>query len=39
MIIINLMPTPHDRYADVVIHDKTGPVLSQIIDQVKAKLG
>lgn len=38
LIIINLMPTPHDRYADIVIHEKTGPVLSQIVDQLKAKL-
>ena len=38
LIIINLAPTPHDRYADIVIHEKTGPVLSQIVDQVKAKL-
>ena len=38
LIIINLTPTPHDPYADIVIHDKTGPVLRQIVDQVKAKL-
>jgi NAD-dependent deacetylase len=38
LIIINLMPTPHDRYADIVIHEKTGAVLSQIVDQLKAKL-
>jgi NAD-dependent deacetylase len=38
LVIINLTPTPHDRYADIVIHDKTGPVLSQIVDQLKAKL-
>ncbi len=38
LIIINLTPTPHDPYADIVIHDKTGPALSQIIDQVKASL-
>jgi NAD-dependent deacetylase len=38
LIIINLAPTPHDPYADIVIHDKTGPVLSQIVDQAKAKL-
>jgi NAD-dependent deacetylase len=36
LIIINLTPTPHDPHADIVIHDKTGPALSQIIDQVKA---
>jgi NAD-dependent deacetylase len=38
LIIINLTPTPHDRYADIAIHEKLGPVLSQIVDQVKAKL-
>ena len=38
LIIINLAPTPHDHYAEIVIHEKTGPVLSQIVDQVKAKL-
>jgi NAD-dependent deacetylase len=38
LIIINLAPTPHDSYADIVIHDKTGPVLSQIVEQAKAKL-
>ena len=38
LIIINLTPTPHDPYADIAIHDKTGPALSQIIDRVKASL-
>jgi len=38
LIIINLTPTPHDPYADITIHDKTGPALSQIIDRVKASL-
>lgn len=38
LIIINLTPTLHDHYADIVIHEKTGPVLSQIAGQVKAKL-
>ena len=38
LIIINLSPTPHDPYADIVIHDQTGPALSQIIDRVKARL-
>ena len=38
LIIINLTPTPHDPYADIVIHDKTGPALSQIMDRVKASL-
>lgn len=38
LVIINLSPTPHDRYADIVIYEKTGQVLSQIVEQVKAKL-
>ena len=38
LIIINLTPTSHDPYADIVIHDQTGPALSQIIDRVKANL-
>ena len=38
LIIINLAPTPHDSYADIVIHDKTSPALSQIVEQVKASL-
>ena len=38
LIIINLTPTPHDRYADIVIYEKTGQVLPQIVEQVKAKL-
>ncbi len=37
LVIINLEPTPHDRYADVTIHEKTGEVLPQIIARVKAK--
>jgi NAD-dependent deacetylase len=36
LIIINLTPTPHDPYADIVIHGKTGPALSQIVERVKA---
>ena len=38
LIIINLTPTPHDRYADIVIYEKTGQVLPQVVEQVKAKL-
>jgi NAD-dependent deacetylase len=38
LIIINLTPTPHDRYADIVINEKTGPVLSAIAARVKARL-
>lgn len=38
LVIINLTPTPHDRDADIVIYEKTGQVLSQIVEQVKVKL-
>lgn len=38
LVIINLTPTPHDRYADVVIYEKTGQVLPQIVEQVKVRL-
>ncbi|MBA7601491.1 NAD-dependent protein deacetylase [subsurface metagenome] len=38
LVIINLTPTPHDHYADIVINEKTGSVLSKIADRVKAKL-
>jgi len=37
LVIINLMATPHDQRADVVINEKLGETLSQIIEQVKAK--
>lgn len=37
LIIVNLAPTPHDRYADIVIHQKTGETLYQLAAQVKAK--
>ena len=38
LIIVNLSPTPHDHYADIIIHEKTGETLSQLVEQVKAKL-
>lgn len=38
LVIVNLTPTPHDGYADIVIHEKTGQVLPQVVEQVKAKL-
>ncbi len=37
LIIINLEPTPHDRYADLVIYEKTGEALPQIVARVKDK--
>jgi len=36
LVIINLEPTPHDRYADIVINEKIGETLPQIVEQVKA---
>jgi NAD-dependent deacetylase len=38
LVIVNLTATPHDQYADVVINEKIGPTLSQIVEQVKARL-
>lgn len=38
LIIITLSNTPHDRYADFIINEKTGPTLTKIADAVKAKL-
>ncbi|HEY55122.1 MAG TPA: NAD-dependent protein deacylase [Dehalococcoidia bacterium] len=38
LVIINLTPTPHDHYADIVIQEKTGPALSRIAKKVKALL-
>jgi len=37
LVIITLSDTPHDRYADFIIHEKTGPTLSQIAEAVKKK--
>jgi NAD-dependent deacetylase len=38
LVIINLSDTPHDSYAEVIINEKTGPTLSQIVEKVKTKL-
>jgi NAD-dependent deacetylase len=35
LVIITISDTPHDRYADVVINEKTGPTLSGIVELVK----
>ena len=37
LIIVNLSETPHDRYADIVINEKLGDTLTQIVELVKAK--
>jgi NAD-dependent deacetylase len=39
LVIINIMTTPHDGYADVVIHEKIGDVLPRIVGQVRRKAG
>ncbi|MFC2066724.1 NAD-dependent deacetylase [Chloroflexota bacterium] len=38
LVIINLMPTPHDGYADTVINEKAGETLFQIVEQAKKGL-
>jgi len=38
VVIINLTPTPHDQHADVVINEKTGDSLSNIVARVKEEL-
>jgi NAD-dependent deacetylase len=38
LVIINLAATPHDRYADIVINEKTGEALPQIVEPVKVRL-
>ena len=35
LVIINLMSTPHDDYADVVINEKIGDVLPRIVERAK----
>jgi hypothetical protein len=37
LVIINLMPTAHDHYDDVVIIEKLGPTLTEIIKRVETK--
>jgi NAD-dependent deacetylase len=39
LVIMNFTETPHDRYADVVIAEKTGETLSKIVARVKEKTG
>jgi NAD-dependent deacetylase len=36
LVIINLVETPHDDYADVVINEKIGDVLPRIVERAKA---
>ncbi len=36
LVIINLQPTPHDDFADVIINDKIGSVLPAIVQRARA---
>ncbi len=38
LVIVNLTATPHDQYADVVINEKIGPTLSQMVKLVNTRL-
>ena len=38
LVIINYTPTDMDSQADIVIHDKAGPVMKAILDKVKQRL-
>ena len=38
LVILNIGETPHDHYADIVIGEKTGETLSQIVSRAKEKL-
>ncbi|MDD5338144.1 MAG: NAD-dependent protein deacylase [Dehalococcoidales bacterium] len=37
LVIVNITPTPHDSYADVVIAEKTGETLDKVVQKAKAK--
>ena len=39
LVIMNIGETPHDQLADVVIGEKTGETLAEILKRVKKKLG
>jgi len=38
LVIITISDTPHDHYADVIIHEKTGPTLSKVAELVRSKI-
>ena len=38
LVIINYTPTDMDSQADIVIHDKAGPVMKAILDKVKQSI-
>ena len=35
LVIVNLQPTPHDPYADAVIHVKAGPFTQALLERVR----
>jgi NAD-dependent deacetylase len=39
LMIVNMSPTPHDAYADMVIHGKAGEILPQLVQDVKLRMG
>jgi NAD-dependent deacetylase len=39
LVILNLAETPLDSYADIVIREKTGQVMSKIVEKAKKKMG
>jgi NAD-dependent deacetylase len=38
LIILNLTDTPHDRYADIIIREKTGATLSRVMERLRDRL-
>lgn len=38
LVIVNLSETPHDSYADVRLVGKAGPIMEQILEQVRERL-
>jgi NAD-dependent deacetylase len=38
LVIINITETPHDRYADIIINEKTGETMTKIVETAKKKL-
>jgi len=38
LVIINMSPTPHDKYADVIIRMKAGEIVPAIVELVKRKI-
>jgi NAD-dependent deacetylase len=38
LVIINRDPTPYDHLADIVIHGQAGPIMANILEEVKKRL-